>query len=572
MVEGRHILVFLVQVGVLLGVARGLGELFRRWKQPAVTAELLAGILMGPTVLGRLAPGAHAWLFPAGDAVQGAMLETVAWLGVLLLLLDTGLEIDFSIAWRRRGAALCVALAGLLLPLAAGAAGMYGLMPARYLGGEGRVGFALFMGAVMGISAMPVAARALRDLGLLKTDVGLLTLSALAVKDVLGWVAFTLALAVFTGQRLDGWGAAKLLAGTAGFAAVVLTWGRGASERLFAWLGRKNCPEPGSSLTVLILLGLAFGTATQLMGVHALFGFFLAGVMCGEARSLREETRGVIAQMVHAVFVPLFFVGIGLKIDFLANFHWGLVAAVCAAELAGRYLGGMAGVKLAGVGAMEGGVVAIGMTPGGMMEIVVATMAQEAGVLGDGVFVAIVCSAVVSSMALGPWLGREMRRRREAPAGALVRDGAVVEALAAGTREAALQELAGALAGADRTGVLEAGEVERLALEREGEYGTGIGGGVAIPHVRLERLGEPRLAVGFSRTGLEWNAPDGGKVHWVYLLASPRHEQEWHVRTLARIARAMGDGAVRARLEQAAAEGGGAGLKGALEGELGRAR
>ncbi|MBP5787614.1 MAG: cation:proton antiporter, partial [Kiritimatiellae bacterium] len=181
----HHLLVVLLQLVVSLLLARGLGELVRRRRQPVVTAELLAGILLGPSLLGRFAPRLHAALFPA-DPLQSAMLDTVAWLGVLLLMLDTGLEIDFSIAWRRRRQALALAAAALAVPfllaIPPGGFALPGLavLPSPDL----RLPAALFLAAAVAISAMPVAARILRDIGLLKTDLGLLVLSALAIKDV----------------------------------------------------------------------------------------------------------------------------------------------------------------------------------------------------------------------------------------------------------------------------------------------------------------------------------------------------------------------------------------------------
>ncbi len=186
--DESHIYLFLLQLLILMGCARGLGEWLRRWKQPALTAEILVGILLGPTILGRFAPGLQQALFPA-DAVQQAMLDTVAWIGVLLLLLDTGLEMDFSIAWRQRGSAFIIAVFDIVIPMAVAFAAVIWL-PGSYMVHPGRRAdnFALFMAAVMTISAMPVAARILHDLKLLKADLGFLIMSAPTVNDIAGCV------------------------------------------------------------------------------------------------------------------------------------------------------------------------------------------------------------------------------------------------------------------------------------------------------------------------------------------------------------------------------------------------
>lgn len=329
-----------------------------------------------------------------------------------------------------------------------------------------------------------------------------------------------------------------MFAGTLGFSALALTVGRPFSARIFDALKKRDFPEPASSLTVTVLLGLLFGTITQKLGVHALFGFFLAGVVAGEAKSLSEDTRRVITQMVYALFVPLFFANIGLKIDFAANFHLGLVALISAVGIVGRYLGAWLGVTLARVPRVNRDLISIAHTPGGMMEIVVALLALEAGLITAAVFVAIVFSAVLSSVVMGPWLARSLARRRAvSPAQFLDENAILAELPAAATRADALRLLAARVAA--RTDTPAAEPIALAALEREREFGTGIGAGVAIPHVRLERLRNPVLAYARSAAGIEWDAPDAEPVHHVFFLASSAGTEDVHVQILAAIARAM---------------------------------
>ena len=149
----QHLLIFLLQVLLLLGLARGFGELLRRWGQPPLVGEILIGVLLGPTILGRALPELQQAIFPA-DVVQQAMLETLSWFGVLFLLLETGLEVDASAAWRQRGPALRIGIIGVVVPLVLGTALSYGL-PDRYLADPEQRGiFALFLGTTMAISAM----------------------------------------------------------------------------------------------------------------------------------------------------------------------------------------------------------------------------------------------------------------------------------------------------------------------------------------------------------------------------------------------------------------------------------
>ena len=383
--DETHIFLFLVQFGLLLGLAKIAGEPFRRAKQPTLTAEILVGILLGPTILGRLLPGIFQRLFPA-DAVQQNMLETVAWIGVLFLLLESGLEIDFSVAWRKRGSALVIALADIVVPMAIAFVPCL-FIPAEFLAsGSNRWVFALFMATVMTISAMPVAAKVLQELRLLKSEMGFVTMAALAVNDIIGWVLFTIVLALFTQSAVSSSFVATVLVSTVGFAALGLILGRPISTKAVAYFQRKRMPEPASSLTFICLLGLIFGAITQKIGIHALFGFFIAGIVGGEAKNLSEESRRVISQMVHAVFVPIFFVNVGLKIDFLAHFNVGIVALVTVIGIAGRFAGAWVGVGLTRQFRESRHAIAVAHTPGGMMEIVVALLALEAGMITHPVF------------------------------------------------------------------------------------------------------------------------------------------------------------------------------------------
>ncbi len=546
--DERHIFIFLAQMFVLLLCTRGLGEVFRRWKQPALTAEILVGIVLGPTIFGRFLPGWHAALFPP-DVVQQTMLETIAWLGVLFLLLDTGLEIDFSIAWRQRGSALVVALTDIVVPMSLAFLAV-GWIPDSFLvQPDQRLLFRFFMATIMAISAMPVAARCLHDLNLLKTDLGFLAMSALAVNDLIGWALFAILLGLFTQSTVAIGPIVLIIAGTVGFSALVLSVGRSFSARIFDGLKARHFPEPASSLTVTLLLGLLFGVVTQKLGIHALFGFFLAGIVAGEAKSLSEDTRRVISQMVYSLFVPLFFANVGLKLDFAANFHWKLVALITAVGIGGRYWGTWLGASLARLPRVNRHLLSVTLTPGGMMEVVVALLALEAGLITQPIFVAIVFSAVFSSVLLGPWMARALAHRRAASPAQFLDPRTIAAPLPDQGRNGAIHLLAVKVA--QRTSPPAAQRIEQLALAREQEFGTGIGHGVAIPHVRLDYLRDPVLAYGHSPEGLDWDAPDAEPVHHVFFLASAMGAEDLHVQILAQIARAMAPPENRLRLSAA---------------------
>jgi Kef-type K+ transport system membrane component KefB/mannitol/fructose-specific phosphotransferase system IIA component (Ntr-type) len=547
-INEQNILVFLVQVFLLLGLARGLGEVFRRWKQPAITAEILVGIVLGPTVLGRLLPSVYAAIFPP-DPVQQNMLETVAWIGVLFLLLETGLEVDFSSAWRQRGDALKIALTDIVVPLAvAFAASMF--LPGHYLAHpDQRIAFALFMATAMAISAMPVSARTLHDLNLSKTDLGFLILSAMSVNDIIGWLLFTLVLGFFTGGGTEATRMSIILASTIGFAVFCLTVGRKFASAAVREIRRREMPQPGAALTFIVLLGTLCGAITNWIGINALFGFFLAGIMAGEARELSERTRQIVSQMVYAVFVPLFFTGVGLKLDFAAHFDWLLVLFVVVIGIGGRYAGAWLGVSFTQLPRSNRPAIAVAHTPGGAMEIIVGLLALEYGLITQAVFVAIVFGALFSSVILGPWLNYVIARRKEVGILEYFTKGSILPDLKGTARDQALWELSESAAAQER--VHEAEDIYAAVLAREAEMGTALEDGLAIPHARFERMPRPVIVFGRSHAGIEdWDTPDGQQTHFVFLVLAPPYS-EAQVQILGHIVRTMQEPEIRVRLFQA---------------------
>ena len=248
-----------------------------------------------------------------------------------------------SAAWRARGPALRIGIIGVLVPLAVGS-GLSFLLPDSVLADpERRIIFALFLGTTMAISAMVIIARVLHDLDLVKSDLGLVTLCGYAVNDILAWIVFSLVLAVATSAALNLGAIAFLLVFTFAFTAFALTLGLRLVDGAVARIGTRMSENPGAVLTFVCCLGLASGALTQAVGLTALFGFFLAGIMAGEARHLTERTREIIGQMVHSIFVPLYFAGLALHLDFIANFNIGLVAFVTVVSIAAKFGGAWLG-------------------------------------------------------------------------------------------------------------------------------------------------------------------------------------------------------------------------------------
>jgi len=544
-----NILLFLLQVLLLLGFARALGEVFRRWGQPSITAEILVGIILGPTVFGRVLPGMHAYLFPV-NLTQQTMLETVAWLGILFFLLKAGLETNFATAWRQRKQGSMLSLCDLTIPIVIAFAACW-LLPDRYIGADStRLIFALFVAVIMTISALPVTARVMQDLRVYRTDLGLLIMSALTINDVAGWIVFALILGFVSGAVVSIWGIVAILAGTLIFAALSLSLGTLIFDRFIQFLNQRNVPEPGGTLTLVCLAGLAGGALTTWIGIHALFGFFIAGIMAGESTKLSEHTRHIFSQMVHAILVPLFFASIGLKLDFVGEFDLLLVAFILVIGISGRYVAAYIGARLIRQTPLHGKFIALAHIPGGEMQIVIGMVALEYQVISETVYVAIVFGAILSSMMAGPMMRKVLQSVKRVDWLVYLPLNHVISELSADSRSEAIDELAAKAATLSDSQT--AASIALAIHEREQQMTTALGDGVAIPHARLTDMQQAVIVMARAPRGVEWDAPDGKPVQMIFLILTPLNDQHVQLQILQGVAQAIGSDSVRRQLIAAA--------------------
>ena len=543
----NNIFLFLLQVAVLLGLARALGEVFRRFGQPSITAEIIVGVVLGPTLLGRAFPGFQALLFP-DDAQQQNMLETVAWLGILFFLLKSGLETNLATAWRQRRQAAILSLTDLILPMLVAFVPCF-LLPMSYIGqGGSRIAFALFIATIMTISALPVTARVMQDLKIYRTDLGLLIMSALTINDVAGWVVFAMILGFFTEAAMTAWNIGFILVATVVFAAVCLTLGSRLFNSVLGAFRRWNVPEPAGSLTLVCVTGLLCGALTTWIGIHALFGFFIAGILAGEASRLSERTRHIFSQMVQAILVPLFFASIGLKIDFLGNFDLLLVVFMLVVGITGRYLGAYLGARWIGQPNLHSRLIANAHTPGGEMQIVIGMLALEYRVITEVVYVAIVFGAVVSSMIAGPLMSRLLKRIRRIDWLVYLPVDHIIPVLDAQARNEAIARMSEIAA---RTvEILSAETIQEAVRKRESEMSTALDNGVAVPHARLPGLERPVVVFARCARGIDWNAADGLPARLLFLVLTPESDPDSQLQILRGIASTAGRPGVRRCIEE----------------------
>lgn len=531
---------FLLGFAIMLGLARAFGELFNRFKQPAIVGEILAGVLLGPTVLGAVAPEAFAYIFPPTGGVAFAY-STVTTLGVVLLLLIAGLEIELSVLWRQGKAALLVSVLGTFIPFALGVAGAYafpsfwGIEP-----GADLLTFALFFGTALSISALPVIAKIMMDLNLFKTDVGMLVMGAAMFSDLVGWIIFSIILAMMNANlppEAGGGHGGLSIGATISFTLLLvvftLTAGRWLVHRALPWM-QSRLSWPGGVLSFTLVLTLAGAAATEAIGIHAIFGAFLVGIAVGDSRYMRAQTRTILNQFVTYIFAPVFFVSIGLQANFLANFDLLLVLGVLVIAFVGKLAGCMLGAYLGGLPRSEAWAISFGMNARGAMEIILGLLALEYGLIQDEMFVALVVLALLSSLISGPLMQRFINLPKAWKLDDLLTPGLFIPTLKADTRMQAIRELAQVAA---PVAGLDFETVNRVAQAREEVMSTSLGHEVAVPHARLPGLSRPVLAVGHSPAGIDFDSPDGLPTRLVFLLLTPANEMSSQIQIMGQIAR-----------------------------------
>ena len=412
-IQPHTLLTFVVQLALLLTAARGLGEVFRRLGQPPVIGELTAGVLLGPSVLGMLAPELQLVLFPR-DPLQFQILEVIAWLGMIWLLLMTGLETDLDVLRNLGRAAFYASVLGMVIPFTTGFA-LGWMLPDRLLvTPDHRLIFALFLATALSISAIPVIARILTDLDLMRRNIGVVILGAGVTDDTTGWLLLSVIAGIATRGEISFSSVALAIASTAAFVAAIYFFGARAVSTLLQWIDDR-VEVRHAMMTAVVVIALLFGAITESIGIHAVFGAFVAGLVIGRSPRLRKTTLEQIEGPLLAVFAPIFFAYAGLKVDLAHGFELWTTVAVIAVACAGKLVGASAGAYWGGLGFWESLAIGSGMNARGAMELVIALVGLSLGILTAPMYAAIVMVAIFTSAIAGPLLRWTTRHIPVAP-------------------------------------------------------------------------------------------------------------------------------------------------------------
>jgi len=390
-----------VQLILVLLVARLCGVVARRIGQPAVIGEMIAGILLGPSLLGWVWPGAFNFIFPPASMVSLRMLSQI---GVCLFMFVVGMELDVDELKQQAHTAVLVSKVSILCPYLLGVAASLWLFPSLGVPGTRFLAFALFIGISMSITAFPVLARILEERGLTRTVLGSTAIACAATNDVMAWTVLAVVVTIAKAGGLAVTFLSIMLVML--FLAIMLVWIR---PRLPGWIGRTaiehRAPGKGVMAGVLVFL---FGSAlvTDVIGIHALFGAFLAGVVMPRHGEFRPVLKERLEHFSSVFLLPLFFAFTGLRtqIGMLDPSGWVICLGLILTATAGKLGGTMVAARLTGVNWIDSFALGALMNSRGLVELIALNIGYDLGILSPPMFTMLVVMALVTTALTGPLL------------------------------------------------------------------------------------------------------------------------------------------------------------------------
>jgi Kef-type K+ transport system membrane component KefB len=410
----------LVQLVVIIAAARAFGALARRVGQPSVVGEIVAGLLLGPSLFGWLCPDLFAAVFrpplagveqPLADAVLPKIFTAVAQFGLIFLLFLVGLEFEFDHVRAHGRSAVLISLAGIAVPFALGAALarlIYPhLEPHPGAAAASSLGLTLFLGVALSITAIPVLGRIMMELHITRTRLGAIAITAAAVDDACGWILLASVAAVVR-SNFDPLDTLRMAALTVGFGLVMWFAVRPVLVRYFAYALRADRGRLGATaLAVLLVSVLLAAVATNLIGIFAVFGAFALGAVLSDQPELRRAAHAKLHDVVRSFFVPVFFTYTGLRTD-LGALHggtmWLICAAVVGAAAAGKLVGCGLAARAGGFTWKEAGIIGAMMNARGLMALVAINLGYELGVVPRSLYGMLVIMALATTALTTPLL------------------------------------------------------------------------------------------------------------------------------------------------------------------------
>jgi Kef-type K+ transport system membrane component KefB len=397
--SGQMLLHVLLALAVIIAAARLCGAAFRFLHQPPVIGEVLAGIALGPSLLGQLAPGLASYVLPPSVAPQ---LSVLAQVGVVLYMFLVGIELDLTALGRKAHAAVVVSHASIIVPFLLGAILALQLFPLLAPANVSFTNFALFLGVSMSVTAFPVLARILTDRRMHTTPLGVVALTCAAVDDVTAWCLLALLVAVTKAEPMS---AVVTLVLSLVYIAVMISVARPALGR---WVrARDDQGLTRSVMSVACVALLLSALVTEYIGIHAIFGAFMLGAMVPSGSRIARELLNRLEDIVVILFLPAFFAFTGMRtqIGLVTGAQaWVLCGLIILVATAGKFGGSMAAARLTGMSWRDAASLGILMNTRGLMELIVLNLGLDLGVISPTLFAMLVIMALVTTFATTPIL------------------------------------------------------------------------------------------------------------------------------------------------------------------------
>jgi Kef-type K+ transport system membrane component KefB len=399
-------LLLLVQIAAIIVVARVVGYFLVKIGQPSVVGEIIGGIILGPSLLGKLFPAVEAKLFPEDSLFTLQMLGQV---GLILFMFMVGAEMDLAAIRKQARAVIVIGQSSIIVPFLLGLAGGYWLYKELAPPGISFLSWELFIGISVSITAFPVLARIIQERGLSGSRAGTLALTCAAVDDVVSWCLLAVVVAIVKAQ--SGWNSIYTIALSLGFVLLMLLGARPLLERLLPAAGVQGVAKK-NTMGILFILVLFSASVTELIGIHALFGAFLAGVIVPPNQTFRKSLVDKIEHVSVILLLPLFFAFSGLRTQ-IGLLNGGAMWIMCLLITIGAIVGKFGGTALAarfvGEGLKDSLILGALMNTRGLMELVVLNIGYDLGVLPPNVFTMMVLMALLTTFMTSPllhWINR----------------------------------------------------------------------------------------------------------------------------------------------------------------------
>ncbi len=411
--------VLLLQIIVIIAFARLFGFLFKKIGQPAVIGEIVAGIILGPSIIGAYFPGINHFLFPAASLVTLSFLSQI---GLILFMFIVGMELDLKAIGKQAYGAVIISHASIIIPFTLGMGLAYFIYRNYAPVGISFLSFALFMGIAMSITAFPVLARILQEKGLSRSKLGALAITCASADDITAWCILAAVIAlVKSGSSIS---ALYTIGLAIIYVLVMLKVIRPFLERLSTVYNNKE-KKRTPIIALLFILLIISAYVTSIIGIHALFGAFMAGVIMPSSFSFRKIVIDKIEDVSIILLLPLFFVITGLRtqIGLLNEAHlWITFGWILLVAVAGKFGGSAMAARIVGQSWKDSLSIGVLMNTRGLMELIVLNIGYDLGILSPEIFAMMVLMALVTTFMTGPaldlinWLMPEKAEKKESSA------------------------------------------------------------------------------------------------------------------------------------------------------------